>query len=52
MFVFFSLSKIGLGDVMDRRQAFPDYKNVDFTWSLNWFLPKGLVHDFGQFDRF
>ena len=33
---------------MDRRQAFADYKNVDFTWSLNWFLRKGLVHDFGQ----
>ena len=25
-------------DVMDRRQAFPDYKNVDFTWLLNWLL--------------
>ena len=25
-------------DVMDRRQAFPDYKNVDFTWLLNWFF--------------
>ena len=48
MFVFFSFSKIGLGDVMDRRPAFPDYKNVDFTWLLNWFLPKGLVHDFCQ----
>ena len=35
-------------DVMKRRQAFPDYKTVDFTWLLNWFLPKGLVHDFGQ----
>ena len=39
-------------DVMDRRQAFPDYKNNDFTWLLNWFLPKGLVHDFGQKFRF
>ena len=25
-------------DVMDRRQAFPDYKNVHFTWLLNWFF--------------
>ena len=39
-------------DFMDRRQAFPDYKNVDFTWFLNWFLPKGLVHDFCQKFKF
>ena len=39
-------------DVMDTRKAFPDYKNVDFTWLLNWFLPKGLVHDFGQKFKF
>ena len=39
-------------DVMDRRQAFPDYNNNDFTWLLNWFLPKGLVHDFGQKFKF
>ena len=37
---------------MDRRQAFPGYKNVDFTWLLNWFLPKGLVHDFCQKFKF
>ena len=39
-------------DVMDRRKAFPDHKNVDFAWLLNWFLPKGLVHDFGQKFKF
>ena len=31
------LGKTGLeivfGDVLDRKQAFLDYKNVDFTWS-------------------
>ena len=37
---------------MDRRQAFADYENVDFTWSVNWFLRKGLVHDFGKNFRF
>ena len=46
------LGKIGLGivfgDVLDRNQAFPDYKNVNFTWSPNWICPEGLVHDFCQ----
>ena len=36
------------GDVLDRKQAFPGYKNVDFTWSSHWIFPKGLIHDFGQ----
>ena len=34
------LGKTGLetvcGDVLDRKQAFPGYKNVDFTWSSHW----------------
>ena len=46
------LGKTGLetvcGDVLDRKQAFPGYKNVDFTWSSHWIFPKGLIHDFGQ----
>ena len=36
------------GDVLDRKQAFLDYKNVDFTWSSHWIFPEGLIHDFGQ----
>ena len=56
-FLLFLLVQNRLGnsffvDVMDRRQAFPDYKNVDFTWLLNWFLPKGLVHDVCQKFKF
>ena len=54
-FWLFLLGKIGLaivfGDVLDRNQAFPDYKmykNVNFTCSPNWICPKGLVHDFCQ----
>ena len=46
------LGKTGLeivfGDVLDRKQAFPDYKNVNFTWSSHWIFPEGLIHDFGQ----
>ena len=34
------------------KNAFPDYSNMDFTCSPNWIFPKGLAHDFGQFDRF
>ena len=37
------LGKTGLeivfGDVLDRKQAFLDYKNVDFTWSSHWIFP-------------
>ena len=40
------LGKTGLeivfGDVLDRKQAFLDYKNVDFTWSSHWIFPEGL----------
>ena len=46
------LGKTGLeivfGDVLDRKQAFLDYKNVDFTWSSHWIFPEGLIHDFSQ----
>ena len=43
--------EIVFGDVLDRNQAFPDYKmyeDVNFTWSPNWICLKGLVHDFYQ----
>ena len=46
------LGKTGLeivfGDVLDRKQAFLDYKNVDFTWSSHWIFPEGLIHHFVQ----
>ena len=46
------LGKTGLEivfrDVLDRKQAFPDYKNVDFPWSSHWIFPEGLIHDSGQ----
>ena len=46
------LGKTGLeivfGDVLDRKQAFPDYKNVDFPWSSHWIFPEWLIHDSGQ----
>ena len=46
------LGKIGVeivfGDVLDRKQAFPEYKNVDFTWLSHWIFPRGLIHDLGQ----
>ena len=46
------LGKTGLeivfGDVLDRKQAFLDYKNVDFTWSSHWIFHEGLIHHFGQ----
>ena len=49
---WFVFGKIGLeivfGDVLDRKQLFPNYTNVDFAWSSHWIFPKGLIHDFGQ----
>ena len=46
------LGKIGLeivfGDVLDRKQLFPDYISVDFAWWSHWIFPKGFIHDFGQ----
>ena len=47
------LGKIGLeivfGDVLDRKQLFPDYTNVDLTWSSHWIFPKGLIQNFKFF---
>ena len=44
--------KIGLeivfGDVLDRKQLFPDYTSVDFAWWSPWIFPKVFIHDFGQ----
>ena len=56
-FLLFLLGKIGLEIVFllmlwIEGKPFQDYKNVDFTWLLNWFLPKGLVHDFCQKFKF
>ena len=34
--------------ILDKKQAFADYKKIDFRLSPNWIFPKGLVHDFGQ----
>ena len=36
-----SLEKM-FGDVLDRKQAFPVYKKINFIWSPNWIFPKGL----------
>ena len=33
-------------DHLVRQQAFPDYKNIDFTWSLSCIF--FTTHDFGQ----
>ena len=45
IFCCFSLGKIGLaivfGGVLDRKQAFPDYKNIDFLFSQNWIFLRG-----------
>ena len=34
--------------VLYRKQFLLDYPNITFTWWPNWFIAKGLVHDFGQ----
>ena len=51
-FDFFFLSKISLEKMfhvmLDKKQAFADYKKIDFRYSPNWIFPKGLVRDFGQ----
>ena len=39
-------------NVVIKKQAFPDYSNMDFTCSPNWVFPTGLAYDFGQFDHF
>ena len=35
-------------DILDKKQAFTDYKNIDFRQPPNWIFRKGLVHNFGQ----
>ena len=37
-----------IGNVLDRKQAFLDFKHVDFFYPPTWIFPEGLVHDFGQ----
>ena len=45
------LSKIDgekvFADVLDRKEAFKDYKNNCLLQTQTWKLPKGLVHRFG-----
>ena len=47
------LGQIGLeivvGDFLQRNYALTvyRYKNIDFTWSPNYVIPKELAHDFG-----
>ena len=36
------------GGVLDRKQTFLDYKNINICYPPNWIFPEGLVHDFGQ----
>ena len=36
------------GDVLDRKQASLDYKNINISYLPNWIFSQGLVHDFGQ----
>ena len=36
------------GDVLVRKQALLDNRNVDLRRLQNWHFAKGLVHDFGQ----
>ena len=40
--------EIVFGDVLGRKQLFPDYTSVDFAWWSHWIFPKGFIHDFGQ----
>ena len=35
-------------EILERRNAFLDYKNKKFKKSKNWDFSKGLVHGFGQ----
>ena len=36
------------GDVLVRKEAFLDNRNIDFRERKNGIFPKGIVHDFGQ----
>ena len=46
------LSKVSLeivfGGVLDRKQAFLDYKNINFRLLQSEIFPNGLVHYLGQ----
>ena len=52
----FFLFKIGqekvFGDVLDRKQAFLDYRNIDLKKPQSLHYPKGLVHGFVQILKF
>ena len=36
------------GDVLVRKEAFLDNRNIDFRKRKNGIFPKGIVHDFGK----
>ena len=38
----------GFYDILERKNAFPGYKNKQFKKSKNSIFPKGLTHDFGS----
>ena len=41
--------QIVFGDVLDRKQASPDYKIIDvFSRQIGFFLRVSVVHEFGQ----
>ena len=40
--------EMAFGCVLDRKQTFLNYQNIDFTQSPKLFFPKGLVHYCGQ----
>ena len=41
--------QIMFGDVLDRKQASPDYKIIDvFSREIGFFLRVSVVHEFGQ----
>ena len=52
IFSLFVLDKISYEIIFDnhlvRKQAFQDYKNIDFTHLAYWIFSEGLTHDFGQ----
>ena len=39
--------KNNLYDILERKNAFPGYKNKKFKKSKNWHFSKGLTHGFG-----
>ena len=41
--------QIMFGDILDRKQASPDYKIIDvFSRQIGFFLRVSVVHEFGQ----